>query len=126
MLRVFSAIIKSAATELGDSDDTVSYMGQDDFVIITAKERSELLSIRIIENFEAIIGQFYDEDVIKRGYIWTKNDQGEEVQNPLLSIGIGIINAEPGGFKHYSQIMDKAKQSLKEAKKSQKSSYVKA
>lgn len=125
VLRVFGTIIKSAYTELGDKDDTVAYMGEDDFVIITLTERADLLVFKIIENFENVIHQFYDEDVLKRGYMWTKNENGKEVQHPLLTISLGILSVEPGAYKHYSQILDKTKGFLKEAKKAKKNHFIK-
>ena len=117
VLKVFGVIVKSAYTELGDKDDVVAYMGQDDFVMITTQERADLIVLRIIENFENLMQQFYDEDVLKRGYIWAKNENGEELKYPLLTVSLGVLLVNPGTFRHYSQVLDRAKTLLKEAKK---------
>lgn len=125
ILRVFGSIIKSAHVELGDKDGMVAYMGEDDFVIITLPERADLMVLRVIENFENVVHKFYDADVLKRGYIWTKNENGEEIQHPLLTISMGVLSAEQGVYKHYAQVLDKTKGLLKEAKKTNKNQFVK-
>ncbi|MFH1283057.1 MAG: response regulator [bacterium] len=125
LLRVLGAIIKSAYTELGSKDDLVVYLGEDNFAVVSDPKRSELVAIKIIENYESIMAKFYDADVLQRGYIWTKSESGEEIKCPLLTISIGVFNVEPGAVKHYSQVMDKTKKLLIEAKKNTQSSYCK-
>lgn len=100
-------------------------MGEDDFIIITLNDRADLVATKIIENFETVINQFYDVDVLKRGYICANDEDGKEVQYPLLSVAMGVAIVEPDVYKHYSQVMDKAKSSLKKAKTAKTNSFVK-
>lgn len=126
VIRLISTILRDAVKIVGDGTDFIGHLGGEDFVIITHQVRAELLCIKIIEIFESHIPLQYDEDVRKRGYIWGADRNSNKIQFPIMTLSIGIIlNVQKSEFKHYSQVVEKAKNLLKTAKSHQGNSFIK-
>jgi diguanylate cyclase (GGDEF)-like protein len=124
VIRLISVILKSAVSELGNSDDFIGNLGGEDFIIVTSPNKLELIANKIISSFDALIPAQYDEDVRNRGYLWGVNRQGQEVQFPIMTISIGGLMVKPNTFQEYSQIVEESKNMLKKAKLDNKSSFV--
>lgn len=126
VIRVVASIVRDAVKVLGGQKDFIGHIGGEDFIIITQPERAELICIRIIENFEALIPKQYDEDVRQRGYIWGVDRNGSKIQFPIMTLSIGIVEkVDKSEYKHYSQVVDKAKTLLKSAKSQKGNSFLK-
>ncbi|MFH1379167.1 MAG: response regulator [bacterium] len=126
VIRVIASIVRDAVKTLGGERDFIGHIGGEDFIIITQPERAELICIRIIENFESHIAQQYDEDVRQRGYIWGVDRNGNKIQFPIMTVSIGIVEkVDKSRFKHYSQVVDKAKTLLKSAKSQKGNTFLK-
>lgn len=96
-------IIK-AIQETGDEKDFIGHIGGDDFVVVTEPSKVEKICKRIIEEFDRKVPYFYDEESRKKGYIISKDRQGNVIQCPLLSISIGVVTNQYKEFKHIGEI----------------------
>ncbi len=101
----------------------VGHIGGDDFVFIVPPEYIEIICKAIINNFDSIIPYFYDEEDKKRGYIISKDRQGNKRKFPLISISIGVVFNKKGHFKHYGEISQEAVNLKKKAKEHEGSCY---
>ena len=73
-----------------------------------------------------MIPKQYDHDVRQRGYIWGIDRNGNKIQFPIMTLSMGVVGkVDQDEFKHYSQVVDKAKTLLKTAKSKAGSSYLK-
>lgn len=126
IIRFIAAILRDTVKALGDTTDFVGHIGGEDFIILTKPARAELICIRIIEIFEAHILEQYDEDVRQRKYIWGVDRNGNKVQYPIMTLSMGIVlHINKDMFKHYSQVVERAKTLLKAAKAQAGNSYIK-
>lgn len=100
-------IIIRAVEEVGAKKDFIGHVGGDDFVIVTIPERVKKISQKIIEKFDRRIPTFYSREDKQRGYIISKNRQGQEVQVPILSISIAVVTNQKSPLEHVAQVSQK-------------------
>lgn len=123
IIRLMAVILRTAIAELGGKEDFLGHLGGEDFVVITKPKEVKTLSEKVIQVFDSLIPAQYDEDVRSRGYIWGLNRQNQEIKYPLMTISIGAVSVEPKKFRHYSQVVERAKDTLSVAKSELKSNY---
>lgn len=116
VIRLVAAIFRSAVGECGNSDDFIGHIGGEDFVVISTPDKCKDIIDKIIAAFDSLIPNQYDEETRKKGFLWGTDRNGDVVQFPLMSISFGCVLVEPSHFKHYSQVVEKAKELLKTAK----------
>jgi GGDEF domain-containing protein len=97
-------IIEKVISESGTGEDFIGHIGGDDFMYITSPERYPMISDAIIKEFESQVIVYYDLDDRKRGYIISKNRQGQEMQFPIMTISIAVVNNEQGVIKDHIRI----------------------
>jgi GGDEF domain-containing protein len=81
----------------------VGHVGGDDFVIVCDAGVAAALAERIIERFDACIGDLYDPADRARGYIEVADRRGELQRFPIVTISIGIATTERRAFVHYAE-----------------------
>lgn len=123
-IRMTASVLRAAVNEAGNADDFLGCIGGEDFVIITTPDKAVAIAAKMIENFDRQSPELYDEDARQRGYIWGVNRQGQETQFSLMTISIGVVNVGKDTYRHYSQVVEKAKEALKTAKDTPSSKYV--
>jgi diguanylate cyclase (GGDEF)-like protein len=115
-IRMCAQALRAAVSEAGNKEDFLGNIGGEDFVIITTPGKALAVCEQVIKNFDAQAPELYDEDARSRGYIWGINRQDQETQFPLMTISLGLINVSKDTYRHYSQVVEKAKEALKKAK----------
>lgn len=118
-------IILRAIEEKGNPTDFIGHIGGDDFIFISTPECIENISAKVIEEFDKSVGVFYTQEEKDRGYIITKNREGELTKIPPLSISIAIVSNESRIFDHVGQIIQTGAELKSYAKTFKKSIYVK-
>ena len=114
-------ILKEADKDRG----FVGHIGGDDFIVLTDPNSCEALCQRVIARFDEIAPKFYTEADRKRGYVETKDRQGQAARFGLLSIAIGVVTNQYRAFislGEVSSIGTEMKHFAKE-KKEQGSAY---
>lgn len=116
VIKLTATILRAAIGAIGEKDDFLGHIGGDDFVIVTTLDRAEALAQMIVKYVDDMAPQQYPENVRSQGYLMGTDRQGNETKFPLMAISLGVAVVEPGKFKHYSQVVDRAKELLKKAK----------
>jgi diguanylate cyclase (GGDEF)-like protein len=122
VIRLVATIIRASSSAVGNKNDFLGNIGGDDFIIITTSDRIDDYASVIIKYFEDMVEQQYNEDDRSKGFIMGVNRQGQEVKFPLMSVSLGVANVEKDKYRHYSQVVEQAKDMLKKAKLKDKSS----
>jgi len=123
VIRLAATIIRAAAAAVGNKNDFLGNIGGDDFIIVTTPDMvTDFVSI-VIKYFDDMIPQQYDEETRKAGFMMGVSRQGQEIRYSLMSISLGVANVEKDKYKHYSQVVEQAKDMLKKAKLKDGSSF---
>lgn len=102
----------------------VGHVGGDDFVFIVPVEEAEEACKRVVQRFDAIVPNFYDEEDRERGNITSTDRQGNIRVFPLMAISLAVVFNRDGSLKHYGEASQMAMALKKKAKEDPKSSYV--
>ncbi len=124
IIRATARVLIDCTRHKGGPNAFVGHIGGDDFVLITEDPLMDRVCQSIVEEFDKIAPQFYNEEDRKRGYIVGKDRQGNEIRIGLLSISIGIVSCSFPKISHVAQISEIGAELKKYAKSIEKSVYV--
>jgi len=116
VLRFIGMLLSDVIDETGTADDFIGHIGGDDFLIITRKDLIALLQIEIVKRFNANVGTHYDFMTRMQGYLVLKDDEGEDVQSPLMTLQIGGLTADDGPFTDIREITEAAAEARRRKK----------
>ena len=97
--------------------DFVGHIGGDDFIVLFQSENWEERCHALLEQFSTAIPAFYEEEDRVRGGIEVEDRQGNRTFQPLVSISIGAVSANPPYFTSHHEVAVAASRAKKEAKK---------
>lgn len=118
-----AGILNRTIEKLGSKEDFVGHIGGDDFVMIAAQTRAELMAKYVIDEFDKGALLLLDEDDVKRGYLEVRDRQGELKRIPVMSVTMALVMSTDNNIGHFAEINDIAR-SLKEYGKRIKGSVV--
>ena len=98
-------VIKQAVKDYGHRRGFVGHIGGDDFVIIADPNDMKSIGEEIIRRLNKGITDYYDQHDRKKGFIETKNRQGEIQKFPLVSISIAVVNNLHRSFTNIGEII---------------------
>jgi len=99
VLKFAALLINEVINEVGGAEDFVGQLVTGpDFLITSVSDRIRPIVERIAERFDQEIGLHYSYPDRKRGYITVKQGDGTERQEPLMAVGIGVLNSDDGPF----------------------------
>jgi diguanylate cyclase (GGDEF)-like protein len=124
VIKHLSKILVSSVKLYDETEGFVGHIGGDDFVIITNLESYKQIAQEIIEKFDSTILNFYSEEDRKRGYIITKDRQGNLQKFPFMTVSIACVSLKKRKIDHYGQLGQIAAELKKYAKKFNKSIMV--
>lgn len=122
VLRMLARVMFNAVKESGGGFS--GHIGGDDYVFIVPMERAETVCRTIIDNFNAIAADLFEEREKSDGYYIATNRKGQEEKIPLLAIAIAVVPTLSPIYNHYGKIAEVAAELKKLAKKSSESCYV--
>ncbi|MDD5044806.1 MAG: response regulator [Candidatus Omnitrophica bacterium] len=125
VIKETARILLRAIKEKGSANDFIGHIGGDDFVIVAEVGEIDAVCRYIIEEFEKVVPQFYNEQDRVRGYIIAHDRKGIEQQVPLVSISIGVVTNETRKFTHAAQVAEIAAELKQRAKKLERSNFIK-
>ncbi len=103
VIRTTGRLLQDATFELAGADGFVGHVGGDDFVVVCDAALAQALAERIVERFDACIGDLHDPADRARGYIEVEDRRGELQRFPLATISIGIATTERRRFTHFAE-----------------------
>lgn len=90
VLKTTADIIVQAARL--DPNAFVGHIGGDDFIVVCAFDKAELIAKEIVQRIDQVAPSFYSEEDKKQGFMLSTNRKGEEEKFPFLAMGIGIVH----------------------------------
>jgi len=75
------------------------------------------LRTEIINRFKENVGTHYDFMTRMQGYLVVKDEDGNEVHRPLMSLQIGGLTADQGPFTDIREITEAAAEARRQARK---------
>ncbi len=125
VIQATAKVLLQASRAHGSAVDFVGHIGGDDFLVITTLERAEPLCEAIVNAFDAMAAQLYDEEDRVRGYLLHTDRKGQEVKVPLLSVSIALVRNDNHVLTHPGQIAKMGAELKAYAKQFDRSLYVK-
>ncbi|MBU4490698.1 MAG: response regulator [Actinobacteria bacterium] len=94
--------IKEVIRKEGGRRDHTAYLGNGTFSVITVPERAATLARSITRLFDGGIRSFYSVSDADRGCLTTFNRQGSMLDNPIMTVSIGLAsNTNPEVQSHW-------------------------
>jgi len=125
IIKITARIVTNSVRRLRLSHGFVGHVGGDDFVFIVPPEKIDAICKEIIAHFDLVVGDFYDEDDRRRGFIKSKNRKGEEEYFPFVSLSIAVVTNEYRPIRHIGQVSAIAAEVKKHVKSMSGSNYYK-
>lgn len=120
LIQTYWAIIKSAI----DEDDYFGEIKENEFLIITDREKAEAVANYLIYAFETVSTKFYSIEDNKRGYMMMKGDNQAGRRSNFVHTTIGVVTNEFVPYKDAAQLFNVLVQIHKLAKFPSKSNYL--
>jgi PleD family two-component response regulator len=124
VLRMTARILLNAVRTACPAHGYVGHVGGDDFLFITDALHIEHACKAVIENFDLIVPNFYDDDDRARGSIESIDRTGNPHTFPLMSCSIAVIDASGGRVRHLGDISARAVEVKHYAKEMPGSNYL--
>lgn len=120
LIQTYWAIIKSAIEE----DDYFGEIKENEFLIITNREKAEAVANYLIYAFETVSTKFYSIEDNKRGYMMMKGDNQAGRRSNFVHTTIGVVTNEFVPYKDATQLFNALARIHKLAKFPSKSNYL--
>lgn len=113
----FTAGLLKSATRASDCKDAfVGHIGGDDFVLVVPSEKTFAVADFIIREFDSKVVKFYRDEDVARGFISSKNRQGQKEDFPIMSISMAGVDLSRRVYDQYIQVNDTCAELKKESK----------
>jgi diguanylate cyclase (GGDEF)-like protein len=122
VIRMLSRIMFNAVRDSGGGFS--GHIGGDDFVCIVPLVQSETVCQTIIQHFDRIVLDLFEENIKTQGYYIGHNREGTEQQIPLLSVSIGVVPMHLSKITHSAKVAEVAAELKKRAKHAKGSCFV--
>ena len=104
VLRFTGMLLNDVIDAAGTADDFIGHIGGDDFIVISRQELIAPLRAEIVTRFNDNVGTHYDFMTRMQGYLAVKDDDGNEVHVPLMSLQVGALSSDEGAFTDIREI----------------------
>lgn len=116
VLRMTARILVNAVRALDRKDTYVGHVGGDDFICILPCDVARDACEQVIQNFDLLIPNFYDEEDRILGAIHSIDRQGDSRTFSLMTCSIAIVDTSMHPIKHIADVSARAAQVKKLAK----------
>ncbi len=92
VLRFSTILLGEVVDESGSRDDFIGHPGGNNFIIITTEEGSPKINQGFKARFSEQVLSHYNFIDREQGFVLIINDEGKQVQTPLMSVSIGTVS----------------------------------
>ena len=124
IIRTTGRILISSVQSVTGQEGFIGHIGGDDFVFICEDKSADIVSRKIIEEFDRLAPSFYNDEDRQAGFISGYDRQGNNIKVNLLSISIGIVSSVTHKITHVAQVGEIGAELKKYAKSFKKSNFV--
>jgi diguanylate cyclase (GGDEF)-like protein len=103
VIQTAASLIEEVARDLTGDDAFVGHVGGDDFVVVVDPGQAAVVAQGIVEHFDKVAPNLYDDDDRQRGFVEVTNRRGELQRFPMLTVSIGVATTEHRDFQHYAE-----------------------
>jgi diguanylate cyclase (GGDEF)-like protein len=122
VIRMTGRIMFNTVRDIGGG--FCGHIGGDDFVCIVPLDLAESVCQTVIDHFDLIVLDLFDDQTKQRGYYYGTNRKGEKENIPLLSVSIGVVPMNMPKLIHAAKVSEVAAELKTLAKDSSSSRYV--
>jgi PleD family two-component response regulator len=115
VLRFTTLLLGEVDDKLGGPDDFIGHVGGDDFLLITTEDKAAAMAEAAIKRFNQEIGAHYSFKDRERGYIVTKNAEGQEQPVPLMKLCAGVVHSTGRNFTDIREITEVSAEARRQA-----------
>jgi diguanylate cyclase (GGDEF)-like protein len=108
VLRFAGMLMGEVVDAKGSISDFIGHAGGDNFVIITAQANAAAIAQALQSRFQQESLSHYSFMDREQGYVLTHGPAGEPVQNPLMSLAIGVVSPAEYDFADIREITELA------------------
>lgn len=123
VIKMLGRLILNIVRNEQPSGSFVGHIGGDDFVYIMSPERIEETTQKIINIFDNLIKNFYDEEDLRKGFIESIDREGKIHLYPIMTVSVGITSNRYRIFNHFSEMAEVASVMKSVAKKQKDKRY---
>ncbi|MEJ2683257.1 MAG: diguanylate cyclase [Candidatus Sulfobium sp.] len=124
VIKWMGELLSDIMKEVGINGDFLGHVGGDDFVIICSPEKVQSICSRIIEEFDSGIGQFYDPEDLRKGYIVSVDRNDRPVIVGIMTISVAVVNTDRSVIREPKEVALKVAEIKQYAKTFAKSIYI--
>lgn len=106
IIQKLGEIILESIRCYGNRNDFIGHIGGDDFIFISTRDRVEDICSHIVKTFDETTPTFYEEVDRRRGYVQTKDRQGNIQRFPLLTLSIAAVPHHHDVDIQYASLVD--------------------
>lgn len=104
IIKLTSRVIMKNIYDMEETDSFIGHIGGDDFVAVVSETDYDIICQDIIVQFDEQVKEYYSLDDVKKGFIEVANRKGVIEQFPLVSISIGVVEADARRFHNILEI----------------------
>ncbi|OGS23830.1 MAG: hypothetical protein A2297_08475, partial [Elusimicrobia bacterium RIFOXYB2_FULL_48_7] len=122
-LKVLAQQLQKQLETPANSRCLLGHIVSDNFVVICDIPEPEKSAQSILGLFSELSLKQYDENTRQRGYFAAKDNNGNDIQAPLMTLAIGILVVTPSKYRHHIQVIERVKELWKKAKLKKGNAY---
>ena len=108
VLRFCGMLINEILDEFGTVNDFIGHAGGDNFIIITAEETTQNIRNLLKSRFADEVLSHYNFMDREQGFLVLKDEDGETIQTPLMTLAIGTVSPSDYQFADIREITELA------------------
>ncbi len=117
VIKMTGRLIQNTVKMKQPDDSFVGHIGGDDFIFIVSADVADAVGQEIVETFDQLIPNFYDKEDQDRGFIQSKDRQGNVRAFPVITLSIGITGTRYRKFSHYGEMIQAVSEMKQHAKR---------
>jgi PleD family two-component response regulator len=99
-------ILRRTVQKLGGAEDFVGHIGGDDFVMVVAPSRAEIMAQYVVDEFDKGSAMLLNPDDVKRGYLEIRDRQGMLKRVPVMAVTIAVVKSTDNQIEHFAEVND--------------------
>jgi GGDEF domain-containing protein len=101
-------LLGEVVDQAGTPNDFIGHAGGDNFVVITAADSAAAIKQRAKTRFDEEIQTHYNFLDRQQGYVLAPNETGQMVQEPMMTMAIGVVSPRTHFFADIREITELA------------------